>query len=1092
MTKKLLFLLLLFTSFSGSILADHLSSSLLFIAKMNGDAEVPAVTTEGQGLGLFTFDEKKSTLYVNVALSNLSGPITGIHIHEAEAGVNGPVVYNLTSFLQGNRLKGSISNFTRASFAKLVNGEYYINAHTEMNPGGEIRGQIQLEADLRYTARLSGAEEVPAVTTDARGVFVARVNPTGETMDFHMVFEGLSGPVTGAHIHMAPAGVNGGVVFDLMPFLFGNIITGTLDISTSFADLLAGNLYVNVHTVDNPGGEIRGQLMVDQGLSFDAVLDGDQEFPAVETSGRGVGIITVSPDLSSVNYHIIVDSLSGPITGAHFHAGVAGSNGGVVIDLTDDINGNIISGSAPLTLDLLNTMLSGGLYINVHTDENPGGEIRGQVYKYAREPYTFDLSGGQEVPPVTTPATGVGFVSIDRDQTNAHYMALYTGLLGEFNASHFHNAPPGVNGGVLFDVTSTFNDGGFAEGTWDATFDAATSLLFRENEMYFNVHSDMFPGGEIRGNIVRIRDLFTEPPFDPQFGNDLIFTAELNGDNEVPAVVTDGIGLATIYFDEDRTSAHVNVTVHNLSGPITGAHIHAGFDGENGPVIFPLTAVGNRIQTEITGITPAQMETLMAGGYYINIHTAANPGGEIRGQIFLDQDLTLVAGMSGSQEVPEVTTDARGLGIFHYTLGQLTLDVNVQVTELSSPITGAHLHAGAPGENGGVIIDLGGLRTGNTIQGTVDITIDNLIALITGNVYVNVHTEDNPGGEIRGQLGYQPGLVFDGWMSGLQEVPFANTVATGLAIAVVSNDLATIDVAVVTDGLSGPAGAAHFHNNRLGVNGGVVLDLSTGLDDDDIIFSGDITSEILDALLTGGIYVNVHTPAYPGGEIRGQLFRLARDGYGFDMCPEQEVGAVNAPDATGSAYVSIDRLHSNMNVVFVTNGLTDDVTASHFHEAPLGVNGGVVFDLSPFVDNGAISGYGVPIDTSLVNMIRSGNAYINVHTSLHPAGEVRGQVVKEFLCSIEVSVDELENVVSDIILSPVPVSDMLNVAFGAHANTSLTLAVYDLSGKILSTGHFNVTEGQNMLQVETAALQPGFYMLMITDGKGAEAYKFVK
>ncbi len=126
---------------------------------------MPAVTTEGQGLGLFTFDEKKSTLYVNVALSNLSGPITGIHIHEAAVGVNGPVVFNLTTFLQGNRLKGSVTNFTRASFAKLVNGEYYINAHTEMNPGGEIRGQIQLEADLRYTARLSGAEEVPAVTT---------------------------------------------------------------------------------------------------------------------------------------------------------------------------------------------------------------------------------------------------------------------------------------------------------------------------------------------------------------------------------------------------------------------------------------------------------------------------------------------------------------------------------------------------------------------------------------------------------------------------------------------------------------------------------------------------------------------------------------------------------------------------------------------------------------------------------------------------------------------------------------------------------------------------------------------------------------
>src|SRR5687767_11719925 len=118
---------------------------------MTGENEVPAVLTNGQGLGIFTFDEKKSTLYVNVSLSSLSGPITGIHIHEGAAGVNGPVVYNLTPFLQGNRLKGAIPNITRESFAKFISGDYYINAHTEMNPGGEIRGQIALETDQRFT-----------------------------------------------------------------------------------------------------------------------------------------------------------------------------------------------------------------------------------------------------------------------------------------------------------------------------------------------------------------------------------------------------------------------------------------------------------------------------------------------------------------------------------------------------------------------------------------------------------------------------------------------------------------------------------------------------------------------------------------------------------------------------------------------------------------------------------------------------------------------------------------------------------------------------------------------------------------------------
>ena len=72
----------------------------------------------------------------------------------------------------------------------------------------------------------------------------------------------------------------------------------------------------------------------------------------------------------------------------------------------------------------------------------------------------------------------------------------------------------------------------------------------------------------------------------------------------------------------------MNVTVTGLSGPIIAAHIHDGIAGVNGPVIFPLTFTGNRIQTEITGITPDQLAKFFDGSYYINVHTAAHPGGE--------------------------------------------------------------------------------------------------------------------------------------------------------------------------------------------------------------------------------------------------------------------------------------------------------------------------------------------------------------------------------------------------------------------------------------------------------------------------------
>ncbi len=1061
---------------------------------MNGANEVPAVSTTAEGLGIITFDEKKSTMYVNVSLSSLSGVISGIHIHEGAVGENGPVIFNLTPFLNGNRVKGTIRNLSREQFGKFVKGDYYLNAHTAANPGGEIRGQVILETDHRFAARLSGANEVPAVASGGEGLFIANLSKAETEVKFHMVFRGLSSAVTGAHIHNAPAGANGGVIFDLGSFLVGNVIDGVWD-PAGFVDALkAGELYINVHTVDNPGGEIRGQLLLMDGLQFDAILDADQENPSSGSVGRGVAMITVSPDLSQVEYYVVFDSLTGDLTGAHFHAGVAGANGGVIIDLTDDINGNTISGTTPITVDQLNAMLAGGVYINLHTAAHPGGEIRGQVYKLAREPYMFDMSGGQEVPPVTTSGTGAGIVTIDRDQSNAHYMIVYSNLQGNFTASHFHNGKPGENGGVIFDLTPSFNAVGGAYGYWDQndtpTFNA--SLLFRENEVYANVHSDLFPGGEIRGNVIRLRDLFTTEPFDPKFGNDLTLLAEMNGDNEVPPVTTDAIGIATVYIDEDRSRATVNVTVSGLSGPITGAHIHDGITGANGPVIFPLTPIGNRIQMDITDITSAQMGKLLGGAYYINIHTAAHPGGEIRGQIFLEQDLSFVADMSGANEVPAVTTDARGLGVVHYTFGTSTLDVNVQLTELSGDITGAHLHIGAVGVNGTVAIDLMPILTGNTIQGTVDLTALDLQALFTGQLYVNVHTADHPGGEIRGQLNYQNGLGFDGWLSGLQESPVATTAGSGLAVVTVSNDLTSVEVWMVSDGLSGTVGAAHFHMGSLGNNGGVVLDLSGALDDNDIHFTGAISEAVVSALLSGDIYINAHTPAFPGGEIRGQMFRLARDGYAFDLCPEQEVGGINAPTAVGSGMITIDRLHSNLDIFIGTDGLTGPLTAAHFHQAPIGTNGGVIVDLTAFFTDGFLSGYGFGTDTALVNRLRNGSIYVNVHTAANPGGEIRGQVVKENLCELMTGVDELDDLVQDVLLSPVPVHETLNVAIETYTTAELTMSVMDMSGKLLSTDHFHMTAGKNNVLIETGNLSPGFYILMISNGNAAQAYKFVR
>lgn len=114
-----------------------------------------------------------------------------------------------------------------------------------------------------------------------------------------------------------------------------------------------------------------------------------------------------------------------------------------------------------------------------------------------------------------------------------------------------------------------------------------------------------------------------------------IYEAALAGAQEVPPVATAGRGQAEVHYDRTTSVITWKVTYSGLSGPVTGAHIHgpAG-PGANAPVAVGFSGNLNAqpIQGE-TKLTPQQADQLAAGQWYVNLHTAANPGGEIRGQL---------------------------------------------------------------------------------------------------------------------------------------------------------------------------------------------------------------------------------------------------------------------------------------------------------------------------------------------------------------------------------------------------------------------------------------------------------------------------
>ena len=111
------------------------------------------------------------------------------------------------------------------------------------------------------------------------------------------------------------------------------------------------------------------------------------------------------------------------------------------------------------------------------------------------------------------------------------------------------------------------------------------------------------------------------------------YSADLKAASEVPANDSKGAGTLTATYDTASKKLTYTVSYKDLSGPATMAHFHGPADAKsNAPVVVPAKDAANPIKGEAT-LTDAQAADLQAGKWYFNVHTAANKGGEIRGQV---------------------------------------------------------------------------------------------------------------------------------------------------------------------------------------------------------------------------------------------------------------------------------------------------------------------------------------------------------------------------------------------------------------------------------------------------------------------------
>jgi Cu/Zn superoxide dismutase len=493
--RKNFYLLFMLLVIGFSANAGHLSNSLYFSAKLAGSNLVPPVTTSASGVAVFSLNGTYDSLCVNIATTGLSGPITGLHIHEAPAGANGDVVVNFSTFVIENKVNTMFA-LSDIDMETLLNGGYYINVHTAANPAGEIRGNMNLERDKSYSAWLDEAYVSSGAAGYGLGQFT--LSHDNRKLSIKVLTTDLTDVITAAHLHSVATGM---VAIGLDSLINGTEIEGVIDYSSFDPDSLNGAYYLNVHTTANPAGEVAGVISFNKGrTTYDSRMNAN--FHVTSTSpAKGFSQLTLSANMDTLWYDVVWDNLDGVFSAMHIH----GASGGVVHNMTPNVTGNEAHGMWVGVPDSVVEMLLGGsAYVNLHTDIHPVGEIAANIVRFAREGYMVNVDAGQTVPLVSSMATGGGLVSINRERNSAHYMVAADNFTGTVSAAHFHNAAAGATGGVIY--TLPWMNGG-AYGYWSdssaTVFTSTESVLFQGNNVYVNIHSSTAASGEARGQVVR-------------------------------------------------------------------------------------------------------------------------------------------------------------------------------------------------------------------------------------------------------------------------------------------------------------------------------------------------------------------------------------------------------------------------------------------------------------------------------------------------------------------------------------------------------------------------------------------------------------
>jgi hypothetical protein len=543
----------------------------------------------------------------------------------------------------------------------------------------------------------------------------------------------------------------------------------------------------------------------------------------VDASVRASAAVEITP-AGAVHWAFTGEAgWAGSVNGIHIHHGNASSNGLMAVDLTPGglsfdptthtAEGNVTISAALATEIATDPSL---FYLDVHTPTAPQGLARGQLAAFTSAQWHATLLGSEETPPAPA-ARGAASLLVGGDLTLSYVIAMSSPSVSQLTNAHVHAGATGVPGPIFIDL-------GLASGVVDTTVNTVTGTApFSLNALaqigyglsgfYVNVHTAAQPNGAARGQLS---------------SSTVEMWAPLRGDRETVVVNGSARGAATLSLDTFTSGRAIFSVPPSVGiGSVLSAQVHSGFAGTDGPALVNLTAgadygidVPSSSAEGAIAFNQAVYTRLLAnpGAYYVNLTTAAAPGGLVREQL-TQTPQTVVALLQGGLVVPPASVSTSGHmrivfdGIHH---GLVTIDLTNPDT---STIDGAHLHDGATGATGPILIDLLGgtfVNSGTSITGDASFSGRTAARVIANAAafYGDVHTPAAIAGAARGQFLL---LTEDSAPAGLS---YTSPVTYVTGSAITPNVPSSIGGAVTSYGVSPALPAGLTLNTTTGVISG--------------------------------------------------------------------------------------------------------------------------------------------------------------------------------------------------------------------------------------------------------------------------------